>query len=192
MAEITNARVLRIAAPIVLSNATVPILGAVDTGVVGQMGLAAPIGAVGIGAIILASVYWIFGFLRMGTSGLAAQAHGAGDRAESGAVLLRGLGVGVAAGLLLIALQVPLVWAAFRIAPASAEVEALARDYLAIRIWGAPATISLYAVTGWLIALERTRGVLALQLWMNGLNIALDLWFVLGLGWGCRGWPSPR
>ena len=187
MAEITNARVLRIAAPIVLSNATVPILGAVDTGVVGQMGLAAPIGAVGIGAIILASVYWIFGFLRMGTSGLAAQAHGAGDRAESGAVLLRGLGVGVAAGLLLIALQVPLVWAAFRIAPASAEVEALARDYLAIRIWGAPATISLYAVTGWLIALERTRGVLALQLWMNGLNIALDLWFVLGLGWGVPG-----
>lgn len=187
MAEITHARVLRIAAPIVLSNATVPILGAVDTGVVGQMGLAAPIGAVGIGAIILASVYWIFGFLRMGTSGLAAQAHGAGDRAESGAVLLRGLGVGVAAGLLLIALQVPLVWAAFRIAPASAEVEALARDYLAIRIWGAPATIALYAVTGWLIAQERTRGVLVLQLWMNGLNIALDLWFVLGLGWGVPG-----
>jgi multidrug resistance protein, MATE family len=187
MADITHARVLRIAAPIVLSNATVPILGAVDTGVVGQLGLAAPIGAVGMGAIILASVYWIFGFLRMGTSGLAAQAQGAGDRAESGAVLLRGLGIGVAAGLLLIALQVPLVWAAFRLAPASAEVEGLARQYLAIRIWGAPATIALYAVTGWLIALERTRGVLVLQLWMNGLNIALDLWFVLGLGWGVPG-----
>ena len=178
---------MRIAFPIVLSNATVPILGAVDTGVVGQMGLAAPIGAVGMGAIILASVYWIFGFLRMGTSGLAAQAHGAGDHAESGAVLVRGLAVAGAAGLLLIALQAPLIWGAFRIAPASAEVEGMARQYLAIRIWGAPATIALYAVTGWLVALERTRGVLLLQLWMNGLNIGLDLWFVLGLGWGVPG-----
>jgi multidrug resistance protein, MATE family len=187
MADITHARVWRIAGPIVLSNATIPILGAVDTGVVGQMGQAAPIGAVGMGAIILASVYWIFGFLRMGTSGLAAQAHGAGDAPERGAILLRGLAIGLAAGLVLIALQGPLVWAAFRIAPASEEVEGLARQYLAIRIWGAPATIALYAVTGWLIALERTRGVLVLQLWMNGLNVVLDLWFVLGLGWGVPG-----
>ena len=187
MADITHARVWRIAGPIVLSNATIPILGAVDTGVVGQMGQAAPIGAVGMGAIILASVYWIFGFLRMGTSGLAAQAHGAGDAPERGAILLRGLAIGLAAGLVLVALQGPLVWAAFRIAPASAEVEGLARQYLAIRIWGAPATIALYAVTGWLIALERTRGVLVLQLWMNGLNVVLDLWFVLGLGWGVPG-----
>jgi MATE family multidrug resistance protein len=180
-------RVLRIAGPIVLSNATVPLLGAVDTGVVGQLGLAAPIGAVGIGAVVVATLYWVFGFLRMGTSGLAAQAHGAGDAAERTAVLLRALGIGAAAGLMLILLQMPLFWAAFHIAPASPEVEALARDYLAIRIWGAPATIALYAVTGWLIALERTRGVLVLQLWMNGLNIALDLWFVLGLGWGVPG-----
>jgi multidrug resistance protein, MATE family len=184
---ITHARILRIAGPIVLSNATIPILGAVDTGVVGQMGMAAPIGAVGVGAIVLASVYWIFGFLRMGTSGLVAQAHGAGDRDETGAILMRALMIGAVAGLGMIAVQVPLVWAAFRIAPASAEVEALARAYLSIRIWGAPATIALYAVTGWLIALERTRGVLVLQLWMNGLNIGLDLWFVLGLGWGVEG-----
>ncbi len=186
-ASITHARVLRIALPIVVSNATVPILGAVDTGVVGQLGAAAPIGAVGVGAIVLASVYWIFGFLRMGTSGLAAQARGARDGAETGAILTRALLVGAAAGLATVALQGPLVWAAFRIAPASAEVEGLARVYLAIRIWGAPATIALYAVTGWLIALERTRGVLALQLWMNGLNIGLDLGFVLGLGWGVAG-----
>jgi len=187
MDDITHRRVLRIAGPIVLSNATVPILGAVDTGVVGQMGLAAPIGAVGMGAIILASVYWIFSFLRMGTSGLAAQAHGAGDTAERGAILIRGLAIALVAGLLLVALQGPLVWAAFRLAPASAEVESLARDYLAIRIWGAPATIALYAVTGWLIAIECTKGVVILQIWMNGLNIVLDLWFVLGLGWGVEG-----
>ncbi|EEW26748.1 MATE family efflux transporter [Rhodobacter ferrooxidans] len=187
MAEVGHTRVLKIALPIVLSNATVPLLGAVDTAVVGQMGLAAPIGAVGLGAIVLASVYWIFGFLRMGTSGLAAQALGAGDRVELRAILLRALAIGAAAGCVFVALQAPLVWAAFALAPASAEVEGLARQYLAIRIWGAPATIALYAVTGWLIAQERTRAVLLLQLWMNGLNIALDLWFVLGLGWGVPG-----
>lgn len=190
MSDITHRRVLSIALPIVLSNATVPVLGAVDTGVVGQLGQAAPIGAVGVGAIVLASVYWIFGFLRMGTSGLAAQAHGAGDSAETGAILVRGLGIGVLAGLALILLQAPLAWAAFRLAPASVEVEALARQYLAIRIWGAPATIALYAVTGWLIAQERTRAVLVLQLVMNGLNVGLDLWFVLGLDWGVPGVAS--
>jgi multidrug resistance protein, MATE family len=187
VSEITHRRVWRIAGPIVLSNATVPLLGAVDTGVVGQMGMAAPIGAVGLGAVILATLYWAFGFLRMGTSGLAAQAHGAGDSAERTAVLLRALMVGLGAGVALILVQVALFAAAFRIAPASAEVETLARQYLAIRIWGAPATIALYAVTGWLIAVERTRGVFLLQLWINGLNITLDLWFVLVLGWGVPG-----
>lgn len=183
----SHRRILKIAIPIVLANISVPLLGAVDTGVVGQMGLAAPIGAVGLGAIILASIYWIFGFLRMGTTGLVAQATGAGDLAESGAILTRGVMIGLAAGAVMVLGQAAIAWGAFRIAPASPEVEALARDYLSIRIWGAPATIALYAVNGWLIATERTRGVLVLQLWMNGLNIALDLWFVLGLGWGVQG-----
>lgn len=187
MTRISNARVLKIAGPIVLSNATVPILGAVDTGVVGQMGAAAPIGAVGIGAIVLATLYCVFGFLRMGTSGMVAQARGAGDAAEVSAHLMRALMVAAAAGLGLIMAQAPLIAAAFLIAPASVEVEAMARAYLSIRIWGAPATIGLFALTGWLIAMERTRGVLLLQLWMNGLNIGLDLWFVLGLGWGVPG-----
>lgn len=186
-APITHRRVLKIAAPIVLSNATVPILGAVDTGVVGQMGQAAPIGAVGMGAVILATIYWIFGFLRMGTTGLAAQARGAGDTAETGALLMRGLLLGGAAGLFFVLTQVWVFWGAFALSPASPEVEALTRSYLQIRIWGAPATIALYAITGWLIAVERTRGVFVLQVWMNGLNILLDLWFVLGLGWGVEG-----
>lgn len=190
MAEVgplTHRRVLHIAVPIVLSNATVPILGAVDTGVVGQMGLAAPIGAVGIGAIILTALYWIFGFLRMGTTGFAAQAIGEGDRAESAAILTRALGIGFAGGLLIIALQLPLFRLGFWLSPASDEVEALARDYMAIRVWSAPALIAIYAITGWLIAAERTKAVLVIQLWMNGLNIALDLWFVLGFGWGVQG-----
>jgi len=185
--SITHSRVLKIALPIVLSNATVPILGAVDTGVVGQLGEAAPIGAVGIGAVILSTIYWIFGFLRMGTTGLAAQARGAGDEAETGALLMRGLLLAGGAGLFFILAQALVFWVAFTLAPASAEVEGLARQYLEIRIWGAPATIGLYAVTGWLIAMERTRGVFLLQVWMNGLNIVLDLWFVLGLGWGVEG-----
>lgn len=185
--RLSHRRVLNIALPIVLSNATIPLLGMVDTGVVGQLGEAAPIGAVGIGAVILTSIYWIFGFLRMGTSGLVAQSHGAGDGAEVGAHLLRALAIAGAAALVLILLQWPIFQLAFRLAPASAEVEALARDYLAIRIWGAPATIGLYAITGWLIALERTKAVLVLQLVQNGLNVALDLWFVLGLGFGVAG-----
>jgi len=187
MRPVSHARVWRIAAPIVLSNATIPILGAVDTGVVGQLGQAAPIGAVGIGAVILTSLYWVFGFLRMGTSGMVAQAQGAADAAEVAAHLVRALMIAGAAGMALILLQVPLFAGAFALAPASAEVEGLARGYLAIRIWGAPATIALYAVTGWLIALERTGAVLVLQFWMNGVNVVLDLWFVLGLGWGVEG-----
>ena len=185
--QLSHRRVLRIALPIVLSNATVPILGAVDTGVVGQLGEATPIGAVGIGAVILASIYWIFGFLRMGTTGMVAQAQGAGNQAEVSALLTRALLIALSGGLLLILLQVPMLWLVFQVSPASAEVETLARSYINIRIWSAPFAIAVYGLTGWLIARERTRAVLLLQLWMNGMNILLDLWFVLGLGWGVEG-----
>ncbi len=184
---LTHRRVLHIAVPIMVSNATVPILGLVDTAVVGQMGSPVPIGAVGIGALILSALYWIFGFLRMGTTGFAAQALGQGDRDEAAAILSRGLAIAAAAGLTIVALQGPLFALSFRLSPASAEVEALARDYMAIRVWSAPALIAIYALTGWLIAAERTRAVLAVQLWMNGINVGLDLWFVLGLGWGVEG-----
>ncbi|PSL22109.1 MATE family efflux transporter [Shimia abyssi] len=186
-APVTHRRVLKNALPIVLANATVPILGAVDTGVVGQMGAAAPIGAVGIGAIILSALYWVFGFLRMGTTGLVSQAHGAGESGEVTALLMRALMIGVAGGVLIMLLQALLFRGAFLLSPASPEVETLARDYLTIRIWSAPAAIALYGLTGWLIALERARAVLIIQVWMNGLNILLDLWFVLGLGWGVEG-----
>ena len=185
--QISHRRVLSIAIPIVLSNVTVPLLGLVDTGVIGQLGRPEPIGAVGIGAVVLTSIYWVFGFLRMGTSGLVAQSHGAGDAPEAGAHLLRALTIACVIGLALILLQIPLVWAVFQLAPASGEVETLAREYLAIRIWGAPAAIGLYAITGWLIAIERTRAVLALQLLQNGLHVGLDFWFVLGLGLGVPG-----
>lgn len=184
---VTHQRVLKIAIPIVLANATVPILGIVDTGVVGQLGEAAPIGAVGIGAVILSALYWVFGFLRMGTSGLTAQAAGAGRPGEVAALLTRSLVIGFAAGLVIIALQHWLFAGAFWLSPASAEVETLARQYMGVRVWSAPALIGLYGITGWLIAQERTRGVLVIQVVMNGTNILLDLWFVLGLDWGVPG-----
>ena len=184
---ITHKRVLKIALPILLANITVPILGAVDTGVIGQLGQAAPIGAVGIAAIILSALYWVFGFLRMGTTGLTSQAHGAGRSGEVAALLTRALMIALAGGVAVIALQIPLFAGAFLIAPASAEVEGLAHEYLSIRVWSAPAMIAIFGITGWLIALERTRAVLLIQLLMNGVNIGLDLWFVLGLGWGIQG-----
>jgi MATE family multidrug resistance protein len=184
---LTHRRVLAIALPIVLSNATVPILGIVDTGVVGQLGEAAPIGAVGIGAIILSAVYWIFGFLRMGTTGLTSQAAGAGDGDEVQALLSRALLIGLTAGVVIIVGQVLIFSGAFWVSPASAEVENLARDYMVIRVWSAPATIALYGITGWLIAQERTRAVLAIQVLMNGANIILSIILGLEMGWGVEG-----
>lgn len=184
---LTHRRVLKIALPIVVSNATVPLLGIVDVGVVGQMGEAAPIGAVGIGAIILSSVFWIFGFLRMGTVGLVGQAEGAGDAAEVSAILTRALIIAGVGGLFLIACYPLIIFAAFSWDPTTPEVEELARQYLFIRIWTAPFAISVFALTGWLIAQERTGAVFAIQLVMNGLNIALNFLFVLGFGWGVEG-----
>ncbi|WP_058248668.1 MATE family efflux transporter [Tropicibacter naphthalenivorans] len=186
-APVTHRRVLKIAVPIMLANVTVPILGVVDTGVVGQIPQAAPIAAVGVGAIILGAIYWIFGFLRMGTAGLTAQATGQGNRAEVAALLTRSLMIGLAGGAAIIALQQLVYAGAFAISPAGPEVESLARDYMQIRIWSAPAAIAIYGINGWLIAQERTRDVLILQVWMNGANILLDLLFVLQLGWGVSG-----
>jgi MATE family multidrug resistance protein len=184
---LTHKRVLSVAIPIVLANATIPILGAVDTAVVGQMGLAAPIGAVGIGAIIISAIYWLFGFLRMGTTGLTAQAIGSNDKSETSALLIRGILIGLTAGLVLIITQIPLFSAALGLAPASFEVESLAQDYLKIRVYSAPAAIAIFGITGWLIAKERTRAVLVLMLLVNTINIILDFVFVLNFGWGVEG-----
>ena len=185
--NLTHKRVLGVAIPIVLANATIPILGAVDTAVVGQLGLAVPIGAVGIGAIIITAIYWLFGFLRMGTTGLTAQAIGSGDKSETSALLVRGIIIGLVAGLILFIAQVPLFLGALQLSPASIEVEGLAQKYLQIRVYSAPAAIALFGITGWLIAKEKTREVLLLQLLLNGINIILDLVFVLELGWGVEG-----
>ena len=184
---ITHRRVLAIAGPIVLSNATVPLLGLVDTAVVGRLGGAAPIGAVGTGALLLTAILWIFGFLRMGTVGLAGQALGQSDADEVSAILSRALLIGAAGGAALIALQWPIFTFALWIQPATEEVERLSRVYMEVRIWSAPAAIAIYGLTGWLIAQERTRAVFAIQVVQNGVNIALSWLLGLEAGMGVAG-----
>ena len=185
--NITHKRILAISIPIILSNVTIPLLGVVDTAVIGQLGKVAPIGAVGIGALIISAIYWIFGFLRMGTTGLTAQAVGKKDNQEIIALLSRTLLIGITAGLVLILINDFIFWGTFKVSPASEEVENLAYSYMKIRIYSAPAAISIFGILGWLIAQERTRMVLLLQLWMNGSNILLDFLFVIGFNWGVEG-----
>ena len=182
-----NRRVWRLAGPIMLSNVSVPLLGAVDTAVVGHLPGAHNIGAVAVGALIFSIIYWGFGFLRMGTTGLTAQALGSGDADQVRAYLLRGLALAMILGLCVLALQGPVSWAAFTIIEASPKVEPLADAYFSIRVWGAPAALTNYAILGWFIGIQNTRSALALQMAMNGLNMILDLWFVMGLGWGVEG-----
>lgn len=179
--------ILAIALPIMLSNVSTPMLGAVDTAVVGQIPDPAYIGAVAVGSLVFTFVFWAFGFLRMGTTGLTAQAFGAQDRSEMVAALGRSLLVALAAGCALVALQWPIREAAFTLLDASERVEQLGRSYFDIRIWAAPATLANYALLGWFIGLGRTDIALVLQLVLNLSNIALDLLFVLVLHWDVQG-----
>ncbi|MGX9357107.1 MATE family efflux transporter [Roseobacteraceae bacterium S113] len=184
---LTHARVLKIALPIMLANVTIPLMGIVDTYVVGQIPTPEPLAAVGIGAIALSTVFWIFGFLRMGTTGLTAQAAGAGKTGEVAALLTRSIMIGLAGGIALIALQPLVFWGALQLSAASPEAEGMARTYMAIRIWAAPAAIATFGLSGWLIGQERTGAVMAQQLTINGLNIVLSLLFVLQFNWGVAG-----
>lgn len=179
--------ILGIAVPIMLSNVSTPLLGVVDTAVVGQIPDPAHIGAVAVGSLVFTFVFWAFGFLRMGTTGLTAQALGAQDADEMVAALGRALLVALAAGVAIVVLQWPIRETAFALLDGSEAVETLGRSYFDIRIWAAPATLANYALLGWFIGLGRTGTALVLQLVLNLSNIVLDLWFVLGLGWGVPG-----
>ena len=182
-----NRTVWRLAGPIMLSNVSVPLLGIVDTAVVGQLPGAYYIGAVAVGAQIFSVVYWGFGFLRMGTTGFASQSLGADDTDQVRAYLLRAFVIAGIAGLALVALQRPIMWGTLAIIAPSERVAELADAYFSIRIWGAPAVLAGYALLGWFVGIQRTGAVLLLQLGMNVLNITLDLIFVLGLDWGVEG-----
>lgn len=185
--SVTHRAVLAVALPAMISNVTAPLVGLVDTAIVGHYPNPAYIGAVALGALIFSFVAWAFGFLRMATTGFTAQACGAGDKAELASGLARALLIAVSAGAGLIVLQWPIRESAFALLGASFEVERLARDYFDVRIWSAPATLANYALLGWFIGLGRTDIGLLLQLVLNVANLVLDLTFVLGFGWGVRG-----
>ena len=186
-APVTHRAVLAIAVPVMISNVSTPLLGVVDTAVVGRIPDPAYIGAVAVGSLVFTFVFWAFGFLRMGTTGLTAQALGAQDSGEIAASLGRALLIALAVGVGLTLLQWPIREIAFGLLEGTAQVEGLARDYFDVRIWAAPATLANYALLGWFIGLGRTDIGLVLQLVLNLTNIALDVLFVLGFGWGVQG-----
>jgi MATE family multidrug resistance protein len=185
--RLTYRKVLAISLPIILSNVTTPLLGVTSTAVVGQLGEAHLIGAVALGATIFTLLFWAFGFLRMGTTGLCAQADGAGDQQEVSAILARALLLAGGAGMLLILLQWPLEWVSMYFLNGSAAVEAETRHYFHIRIWSAPFALANYAFLGWFIGLGRTQTALFLQVVLNGANVVLNVAFVTWLGWGVAG-----
>ena len=170
-----------------MANISTPLLGAVDTAVMGHLPDPAFIGGVAIGAVIFDFLFWGFGFLQMSTSAFTAQALGAGSPGEMRATLYRGLLLALALGGLLILLQLPVGALSFLLLEAEADVEALAAAYYGIRIWSAPFALVNYVLLGWILGQQRAGIILLLQLFLNGINIALDLLFVLGFGWGIEG-----
>ena len=176
-----NKEILRLAIPNIISNISVPLLSSVDTALMGRLS-ELHIGAVGIGSMIFNFIYWNFGFLRMGTTGLTAQAFGAQDDSAQTHTLGRALLVVlvVAAGLLLF--QLPFGEASFFLMNATGEQEALVAEYFYIRIWAAPATLGLYAFMGWFFGVQNAIYPLILTVVINGINIVLSLYFVQGLG----------
>jgi len=171
----------------ILSNLTVPLLGLVDTAVVGHLGSPQSLGAVAVGALIFNFVYFGCNFLRMGTTGLTAQSYGRGDANEVRATLARALLIAVAIAALLLALQGPIGELAFALIAPSDAVAADGAGYFYARIWGAPAALANIALIGWFVGMQNTRPALVLLIAVNGINMALDLIFVLWLDMGVRG-----
>jgi multidrug resistance protein, MATE family len=183
-------RVWRLSGPIILSNLSIPLMGAVDTAVMGHLPDPAYIGAVALAATVFNFVYWSLGFLRMGTTGFAAQALGASDALEVRAALFRPLLIASLIGIVFILVQIPIGKAAFWLLGGGPDVTALAERYYAIRIWSAPAAFANYVLSGWLLGMQRARETMVLQVALNGINAALAILFVIGLGWGIAGVAS--
>ena len=176
-----NRQILHIAIPSIISNITVPLLGLVDVTIVGHLGSASYIGAIAVGGMLFNMIYWIFGFLRMGTGGLTAQSHGQHNTQEGTRILLRSLSVSLLLALVLLVLQYPIRLIAFMLIDASPEVQELATRYFHICIWGAPATLGLYSFTGWFIGMQNSRYPMYIAITQNIVNIAASLFFVFVL-----------
>lgn len=182
-----NKKILQLALPSIVSNITVPLLGLIDVAIVGHLGSAAYIGAIAVGGLLFTIIYWVFGFLRMGTSGMTSQAFGSRDLRETVKVLLRAVGVGVFIALCLLVLQYPIRKMAFSLIETTPEVEHLATVYYTICIWGAPAVLGLYGFAGWFIGMQNSRFPMFIAITQNIINIGASLSFVYLLGMKVEG-----
>lgn len=183
-----NKEILRLAIPNIISNITVPLLGMIDIAIAGRMGGDdSTIGALAIGTAIFNFIYWNFAFLRMGTSGLTAQAYGAGDKREVASILGRSLTAALGIALLLLLFNRPVGEVALRLMQGSPEVMRLAAEYFFARIWAAPAAIGIFALHGWLIGMQDSTTPMVVTIINNLTNIGFSLWFVFGLDMGVAG-----
>ena len=180
-------QILQIALPSIVSNITVPLLGLIDVAIVGHLGAPAYIGAIAVGGMLFNIIYWIFGFLRMGSSGMTSQALGRRDLPEVVRILLRSVGIGMAVAAVLIALQVPIRQAAFLLIQPTDEVRRMATVYFHICIWGAPAMLGLYGLTGWFIGMQNSRTPMFIAITQNVVNIVASLSLVFGCGMKVEG-----
>ena len=173
-----NKKILQLAIPSIVSNITVPLLGLIDVAIVGHLGSAAYIGAIAVGGMLFNIIYWLFGFLRMGTSGMTSQAFGRRDLKEVTRVLLRAVGVGGGIALCLLMLRYPIRKIAFLLIDATPEVRELATVYFNICVWGAPAVLGLYGFAGWFIGMQNSRFPMFIAITQNVVNIVASLSFV--------------
>ena len=177
-----NRKILNLAIPNIISNITIPLLGIVDLAIMGHLGSEIYIGAIALGGMIFNFIYWGFSFLRMGTSGFTAQAFGGGDKNEMITILSRAMLVALFGSILVILLQNPISFLSFSMINGSPEIEQLAAEYFHIRIWAAPATLGLYALTGWFLGMQNARIPMVIAIVINILNLIFNLVFVYGLG----------
>jgi len=180
-------QILKIALPAIVTNITVPLLGLVDTAIVGHMGSAAYIGAIAVGSMIFNLVYWLFGFLRMGTSGMTAQARGRRDMAEAAGILARSMKVAAIVAVLMLLLQWPLYRLMLWLIAPTDDVVPWVDVYFRIVVWGAPAMLSLYSLSGWYIGMQNTRIPMVVSILQNVVNIVASLLFVYGWGMQVEG-----
>ena len=182
-----NRRILHLAIPSIVSNITVPLLGLVDVTIMGHLGATAYIGAIAVGGLLFNILYWNFGFLRMGTSGLTSQAYGRKDKDAEIRVLVQAVSVGLFSALAMLILQYPIERLAFRLLDTSAEVEQYAVTYFRICIWGAPAVLAQYGFTGWFIGMQNSRYPMYIAIVMNVINIVCSSCFVFLFGMKVEG-----
>ncbi len=185
--NIRDRQILKIAVPSIVSNITVPLLGLIDVAIVGHMGSAAYIGAVAVGSMIFNLIYWLFGFLRMSTSGLTAQAYGRRDLTEVMRILVRSGRIALLTAFAVIVLQLPLKWLMFWLMGPTPDVMPYATTYFHIVVWGAPAMLGLYSLSGWFIGMQNSRIPMFISIMQNVTNILVSLTLVYGFGMKIEG-----